>query len=153
MDKDPNDVLNITNMPLNSVNQNTIITDYRCNQCGKYFSAARSLALHEKIHLGNKPFKCPVEGCGKEFYVHAMLVRHAHVHSQVREEECTFKNCTSHIKKFKTKAAVRQHIKNWHSIEKYEQREIKLLKKLEKYTILLHSYKKLKNDVWPVSVS
>ena len=93
-----------------------------------------------------------------------MLVRHAHVHSQVREEECTywlcivvhpsrFKNCTSHIKKFKTKAAVRQHIKNWHSIEKYEQREIKLLKKLEKYTLLLHSYKKLKNDVWPVSVS
>lgn len=29
MDKDPNDVLNITNIPLNSVNQNTIITDYR----------------------------------------------------------------------------------------------------------------------------
>lgn len=41
----------------------------RCDQCGKYFAASRSLILHKKIHTGIKPYTCPVEGCGKSFYV------------------------------------------------------------------------------------
>ncbi|KAK8814120.1 hypothetical protein WA158_007982 [Blastocystis sp. Blastoise] len=144
MDKQDENNMNLRPPDINAEESNQIVTDYRCEQCGKYFSAARSLLLHEKIHTGKRPYKCPEENCGKEFYVRAMLVRHAHVHSQVREEVCTFKNCTSPIKKFKTKADVRQHIRNWHTIEKYEQREIKLLKKLEKFNVMAQNLKKTK---------
>ena len=57
-----------------------------------------------------------------------------------------FKDCTSPIKLFKTKADVRQHVKNWHTLEKCEQRELKLLKKLEKYRRFADQYKKLKDQ-------
>ena len=60
----------------------------RCDECGKYFSASRSLILHKKIHTGVRPFTCPVEGCGKSFYVNAQLVRHSFSHSNLRTEKC-----------------------------------------------------------------
>lgn len=58
-----------------------------------------------------------------------------------------YKNCTSPIKLFKTKADVRQHVKNWHTLEKSEQRELKLLKKVEKWRKLEDVNKKLKDYV------
>ncbi|CBK21060.2 uncharacterized protein [Blastocystis hominis] len=122
------------------------ITDFRCDECGKYFSASRSLILHKKIHTGIRPFTCPVEGCGKSFYVNAQLVRHSFSHSNIRTEKCPFEHCTSPIKLFKTKADVKQHIKNWHTLEKSEQRELKLLRKLEKYKKFAENYKKLREQ-------
>ena len=59
----------------------------------------------------------------------------------------SFKNCTSPIKLFKTKADVRQHVKNWHTLEKSEQREQKLLKKVEKWKKFAETYKKLRDHV------
>ena len=61
--------------------------------------------------------------------------------------ECRYKNCSSPIKLFKTKADVRQHIKNWHTLEKSEQREQRLIKKLEKYKHYAENYKKLLDQV------
>lgn len=58
-----------------------------------------------------------------------------------------FEHCTSPIKLFKTKADVKQHIKNWHTLEKSEQREIKLLRKLDKYKKFAENYKKLREQV------
>ena len=64
------------------------VIKYRCDQCGKFFAAARSLALHKKIHSGIKPYVCPHEGCGKAFYVRAQLTRHSYTHSNIRTEKC-----------------------------------------------------------------
>lgn len=42
---------------------------------------------------------------------------------------------------------MKQHIKNWHTLEKSEQRELKLLRKLEKYKKFAENYKKLREQV------
>ena len=55
-------------------------------------------------------------------------------------------NCTSPVRLFKTKADVRQHLKNWHTLEKCEQREMKLLKKVEKYRHYAEQLKALKDQ-------
>lgn len=55
-------------------------------------------------------------------------------------------NCTSPVRLFKTKADVRQHLKNWHTLEKCEQREMKLLKKVEKYRHYAEQLKTLKDQ-------
>lgn len=39
---------------------------YRCSECGKAFSWASSLNLHQRTHIGEDPYKYP--DCGKPFW-------------------------------------------------------------------------------------
>lgn len=49
---------------------------YVCATCGKAFSRPSSLRIHSHSHTGEKPFKCPHEGCGKAFSVRSNMKRH-----------------------------------------------------------------------------
>ncbi|KAI9296551.1 hypothetical protein K502DRAFT_289276 [Neoconidiobolus thromboides FSU 785] len=53
---------------------------YRCTICGKGFSRPSSLTTHTYSHTGEKPFRCNVEGCGRQFSVVSNLRRHGKVH-------------------------------------------------------------------------
>ncbi|KAG2231742.1 hypothetical protein INT48_007462 [Thamnidium elegans] len=53
---------------------------YSCRLCSKRFTRPSSLTTHIYSHTGEKPFKCAVEGCGRNFSVVSNLRRHAKVH-------------------------------------------------------------------------
>ncbi|EIN11840.1 hypothetical protein PUNSTDRAFT_119067 [Punctularia strigosozonata HHB-11173 SS5] len=55
---------------------------YDCSYCGKTFNRPSSLKIHINSHTKEKPFQCPVEGCGRAFSVLSNMRRHARVHSQ-----------------------------------------------------------------------
>ncbi|KII92904.1 hypothetical protein PLICRDRAFT_172934 [Plicaturopsis crispa FD-325 SS-3] len=54
---------------------------YECSYCGKGFNRPSSLKIHLNSHTGEKPFICPVEGCGRSFSVLSNMRRHARVHT------------------------------------------------------------------------
>ncbi|KAI9837909.1 MAG: hypothetical protein M1837_002674 [Sclerophora amabilis] len=49
---------------------------YICQTCSKAFSRPSSLRIHSHSHTGEKPFKCPHQGCGKAFSVRSNMKRH-----------------------------------------------------------------------------
>ncbi|KAI9852823.1 MAG: hypothetical protein M1824_001710, partial [Vezdaea acicularis] len=49
---------------------------YICQTCNKAFSRPSSLRIHGHSHSGEKPFKCPHQGCGKAFSVRSNMKRH-----------------------------------------------------------------------------
>ncbi|KAL1743857.1 hypothetical protein HDZ31DRAFT_64665 [Schizophyllum fasciatum] len=61
--------------------QNASGAKYECTYCGKGFNRPSSLKIHLNSHTGEKPFVCPVEGCGRSFSVLSNMRRHARVHS------------------------------------------------------------------------
>jgi hypothetical protein len=53
---------------------------HKCKICEKRFTRPSSLQTHIYSHTGEKPFICPVEGCGRHFSVVSNLRRHGKVH-------------------------------------------------------------------------
>ncbi|SAM07665.1 hypothetical protein [Absidia glauca] len=54
---------------------------YVCHICSKKFTRPSSLTTHIYSHTGEKPFKCPMDGCGRHFSVVSNLRRHAKIHT------------------------------------------------------------------------
>ncbi len=60
---------------------------YICQTCTKAFSRPSSLRIHSHSHTGEKPFKCPRQGCGKAFSVRSNMKRHERgCHSTTSQE-------------------------------------------------------------------
>lgn len=83
-----------------------------CGICG--LSVSTSLNTHMRRHANDKPFKCLVEGCGKQFPRNYDLMVHTKTHTGEKPFPCEFPSCTM---RFSRKNKVTVHMRT-HSGEK-----------------------------------
>ncbi|EDK37707.2 hypothetical protein PGUG_01805 [Meyerozyma guilliermondii ATCC 6260] len=66
----------------NSVPTGEAAARSRCPICKKQFKRPSSMQTHIYSHTGQKCFKCPWEGCGREFNVKSNMTRHYKLHER-----------------------------------------------------------------------
>ncbi|XP_040021624.2 uncharacterized protein znf526 [Gasterosteus aculeatus] len=59
---------------------------HQCLICGKLFVSSSGVALHQRVHTGERPFPCQV--CGKRFRQNTHLREHLRTHSGERPFSC-----------------------------------------------------------------
>ncbi|XP_028280188.1 zinc finger protein 574 [Parambassis ranga] len=59
---------------------------HQCPLCGKLFVSSSGVALHQRVHTGERPFPCQV--CGKRFRQNTHLREHLCTHSGERPFRC-----------------------------------------------------------------
>uniref|UniRef100_A0A8C9ZRQ6 Zinc finger protein 143b n=1 Tax=Sander lucioperca TaxID=283035 RepID=A0A8C9ZRQ6_SANLU len=89
---------------------------FRCDYegCGKLYTTAHHLKVHERSHTGDKPYICDYPGCGKKFATGYGLKSHSRTHTGEKPYRCQELNC---CKSFKTSGDLQKHTRT-HTGEK-----------------------------------
>ncbi|XP_042561947.1 zinc finger protein 143 isoform X1 [Clupea harengus] len=89
---------------------------FRCEHegCGKLYTTAHHLKVHERSHTGDKPYLCEHMGCGKKFATGYGLKSHIRTHTGEKPYRCQETNCH---KSFKTSGDLQKHTRT-HTGEK-----------------------------------
>ncbi|XP_060892018.1 zinc finger protein 143 [Labrus mixtus] len=89
---------------------------FRCDYegCGKLYTTAHHLKVHERSHTGDKPYVCDYPGCGRKFATGYGLKSHSRTHTGEKPYRCQELNC---CKSFKTSGDLQKHTRT-HTGEK-----------------------------------
>ena len=68
---------------------------YACDHegCGKRFSRSDDLTTHKRTHTGEQPYACDHEGCGKRFSDSSNLTTHKRTHTGEQPYVCDHEGC------------------------------------------------------------
>lgn len=65
---------------------------YKCSYCNKKFTTSGDLNRHERMHRGEKPYKCNT--CNKTFTYSSSLNKHERIHKGEKPYKCSYCNKT-----------------------------------------------------------
>uniref|UniRef100_A0A1A8GPQ4 Zinc finger protein 143b n=1 Tax=Nothobranchius korthausae TaxID=1143690 RepID=A0A1A8GPQ4_9TELE len=97
---------------VSNVGEKSFHCDYE--GCGKLYTTAHHLKVHERSHTGDKPYVCEFRGCGKKFATGYGLKSHSRTHTGEKPYRCQEMNC---CKSFKTSGDLQKHTRT-HTGEK-----------------------------------
>ncbi|XP_052445953.1 zinc finger protein 76 [Carassius gibelio] len=89
---------------------------FRCGHtgCGRYYTTAHHLKVHERSHTGDRPYRCEVPSCAKAFATGYGLKSHLRTHTGEKPYKCPEDMC---YKAFKTSGDLQKHVRT-HTGEK-----------------------------------
>ncbi|MFT7798448.1 zinc finger protein 76 [Arapaima gigas] len=96
--------------------QQTTDKSFRCDYkgCGRLYTTAHHLKVHERAHTGDRPYRCDVPTCGKAFATGYGLKSHLRTHTGEKPYKCPEDMC---YKAFKTSGDLQKHVRT-HTGEK-----------------------------------
>ncbi|XP_076124197.1 zinc finger protein 76 isoform X1 [Alosa pseudoharengus] len=96
--------------------QQTAEKSFRCEfeGCGRLYTTAHHLKVHERTHTGDRPYRCEVLSCGKAFATGYGLKSHLRTHTGEKPYKCPEDMC---YKAFKTSGDLQKHVRT-HTGEK-----------------------------------
>ncbi|KAM4625508.1 zinc finger protein 76 isoform 2-T3 [Polymixia lowei] len=89
---------------------------FRCDYegCGRLYTTAHHLKVHERAHTGVRPYKCDMPSCEKAFATGYGLKSHLRTHTGEKPYKCPEDMC---FKAFKTSGDLQKHVRT-HTGEK-----------------------------------
>lgn len=54
------------------------VVNFSCDQCGQTFTQFSPMAIHKRLHTGERPYTCEV--CGKKFVSKSTMMSHSKKH-------------------------------------------------------------------------
>ncbi|XP_033720276.1 zinc finger protein 76 isoform X6 [Tursiops truncatus] len=109
-------VLHDSQAPHNGKGQQVGDRAFRCGYkgCGRLYTTAHHLKVHERAHTGDRPYRCDFPSCGKAFATGYGLKSHVRTHTGEKPYKCPEELCS---KAFKTSGDLQKHVRT-HTGEK-----------------------------------
>ncbi|NXI99117.1 ZNF76 protein, partial [Psophia crepitans] len=97
-------------VPSNEKGQQVGSRAFRCGYkgCGRLYTTAHHLKVHERAHTGDRPYTCDFPSCGKAFATGYGLKSHVRTHTGEKPYKCPEDVCN---KAFKTSGDLQKHIR------------------------------------------